>query len=108
MDLAEAVYLQTRGVPKEEGYGLTAQIRRSAISVPSNLAEGAARGGKKEFLQFAFIARGSAAELETQFQLAMRVGFLPAIKSNDLQALLTSVKQLINGLIRSLKEIEHP
>jgi four helix bundle protein len=108
MDLAEEVYSQTRGFPKEEVYGLTAQIRRSAISIPSNLAEGAARAGEKEFLQFAHIARGSASELETQLLLAERIGFLPNPKSQELLSKLTSIKQLINGLIRSLKGKEHP
>ena len=63
MALAEAVYKTTRNFPKEEVYGLTSQIRRAVVSIPSNIAEGAARAGAKEFTQFLHIARGSAAEL---------------------------------------------
>lgn len=101
MDLAEAVYCQTREFPKEEVYGLTSQIRRATISIPSNIAEGASRAGQKEFLQFLYIARGAASELETQLALAVRIGFLA--ETPKLFSKLTSVKQLINGLIRSLK-----
>jgi len=102
MDLVEEVYVCTRDFPKEEMYGLTGQIRRAAISIPSNLAEGATRAGVKEFLQFLHIARGSASELETQLLLAIRIGYLPT--KQNLISNLIGVKQLINGLIRSLKE----
>ena len=102
MALAEAVYKTTRTFPKEEVYGLTSQIRRAVVSIPSNIAEGAARARAKEFMQFLHIARGSAAELETQLLLAGKLGYLSA--SDDLMACLASVKRLINGLIRSLKE----
>ena len=102
MDLVEEVYICTQDFPTAELYGLTSQIRRAAISIPSNLAEGASRAGVKEFLQFLHIARGSASELETQLILAERIGFLPANK--NLVENLIGVKQLINGLIRSMKE----
>ena len=102
MDLVEEVYLCTRDFPKEELYGLTCQIRRAAVSIPSNLAEGASRAGIKEFLQFLHIARGSASELETQLLLAERIGYLSA--NQNLTSNLIGVKQLINGLIRSLKD----
>jgi four helix bundle protein len=106
MHLAKAVYGQTRVFPKEEAYGLTSQIRRAAIFIPSNIAEGASRAGPKEFLQFLHVARGSASELETQLLLAERIGYLAG--NEDLHSKLTSVKQLINGLIRSLKGNEIP
>ena len=102
MDLAQEVYRLTRDFPKEEIYGLTNQIRRAAVSIPSNLAEGAARAGNKEFLHFLHVARGSASELETQLFLAIKLDYLRA--SVDLLALLSSTRRLINGLIRSLKE----
>lgn len=102
MRLVEEVYKRTRSFPKEELYGLTSQMRRAAVSIPSNIAEGSSRAGTKEFLQFLHIACGSAAELETQLLLAERLCDLP--DTEDLKASLTSVKRLINGLIRSLKE----
>jgi four helix bundle protein len=74
MGLAENVYNCTMAFPKEEIYGLTSQIRRAAISIPSNIAEGASRAGTKEFLQFLHVARGSASELETQLLLAEKLG----------------------------------
>ena len=101
MELVEEVYTGTRGFPKEESFGLTSQMRRAAVSIPSNIAEGASRAGSKEFLQFLHVARGSASELETQMLLAGKLGYLA--NTVDLMASLTSVKRLINGLIRSLK-----
>ena len=76
MDLASDIYMVIARFPKEEVYGLSMQIRRSAVSIPSNIAEGAARISSKEFIQFLSIALGSAAELETQLLLAKRIGFL--------------------------------
>ena len=102
MDLAQEVYRLTRDFPKEEIYGLTNQIRRAAVSIPSNIAEGASRAGSKEFLRFLHIARGSASELETQLMLAVKLGYLR--DSSELLAILSSVKRLINGLIRPLKD----
>ena len=101
MDLVCAVYTCTKSFPKEELYGLTSQIRRASVSIPSNIAEGASRAGSKEFMQFLHIARGSASELETQLLLAERIGYLPT--NNNIFANVTSVKQLINGLIRSIR-----
>ena len=75
MRLVELVYKQTAGFPKEEIFGLSAQLRRSAVSVPSNIAEGAARNSSRELYQFLGIANGSLAELQTQLQLAIRLGF---------------------------------
>ena len=78
MELAKAVYQMTANFPAEERYGLSQQMRRAAVSIPSNLAEGAGRNGAKEYLHFIGIARGSLAELETQMQLAVMLGFATA------------------------------
>ena len=102
MALAKEVYAATSSFPKEEMYWLTSQMRRAAVSVPSNIAEGAARGSKKEFLQFLNIARGSLMELETQILLARDLGFTASYdrlleRSNKTYALL-------NGLMGKLRE----
>ena len=81
MDLVETIYKVSTQFPKEEIYGLTSQIRRSAVSVPSNIAEGAARKSDKEFIQFISIAMGSLSEVETQYQLSVRLGFIEESKT---------------------------
>ena len=78
MELAKAVYQMTATFPAEERYGLSQQMRRAAVSIPSNIAEGAGRNGPKEYLHFIGVARGSLAELETQMQLAVMLGFTNA------------------------------
>jgi four helix bundle protein len=75
MELAKAVYQMTATFPAEERYGLSQQMRRAAVSIPSNIAEGAGRNGAMEYLHFIGVARGSLAELETQMQLAVMLGF---------------------------------
>ena len=75
MELVEEVYRLTRGFPKDELYGLTNQLRRAAVSVPSNIAEGQARSYTKEFLQFLSTAQGSLAEVQTQLELATRLRY---------------------------------
>jgi four helix bundle protein len=101
MTLVERVYRDTDTFPQKEVFSLTAQIRRAAISVPSNLAEGAARNSRKEFLQFVGFSCGSLAELETQLQLAVRLGYL----HSEAQCLgqLAQVGKLVRGLRRSLR-----
>jgi len=94
MDLVEKIYLITKDFPKEEMYGLTSQMRRSAVSIPSNIAEGAARKGNKEFLQFLYIALGSLSELETQILISKRLGYLSEDSTLDLTSLIG--KKLIN------------
>ncbi len=100
MELAGEVYSITRRFPKEEIYGLTLQARRSAVSVPCNIAEGAARNSKKEFIQFLHVALGSAAELETQLILAKRMGLLLDGRVLDR---IEQVRKVLLGLLRFLK-----
>ncbi len=76
MLLAKEVYFLTKGFPKEEIYGITSQIRRASVSVPSNIAEGAARSSDKEFIQFLYISLGSLSELETQLLLSRDLEFM--------------------------------
>jgi four helix bundle protein len=101
MDLAAHGYSLTARFPKKELYGLTSQIRRSAVSIPSNIAEGAARDSRKEFIQFLHIASGSVAELETSLLLAIRMGF---ISSDSIISHVEEVRKLFLGLLRSLKK----
>lgn len=101
MNLVESVYRDTEGFPSKETFGLTAQIRRAAISVPSNLAEGAARNSRKELMHFVGICCGSLAELQTQLQLAVRLGYLAAEAQCLSQA--ARVGKLVGGLRRSLR-----
>lgn len=101
MDFVIEVYAITRYFPKEEIYGLTSQLRRAAVSIPSNIAEGAARNTEKEMVQFLHIALGSAAEAETQLIIAQRLEY-----ASDIVSLLNravTVKKLISGLIRHYK-----
>lgn len=102
MDLAEAVYLATKTYPKEETYGLTAQTRRSAVSVPGNIAEGQGRGNRREFVRFLAVARGSLFELQTQVRLAERFQDLEKARSTELIEQSWIVGKLINGLIRAV------
>lgn len=101
MDLAARVYSLTAKFPKEELYGLTSQIWRSAVSIPSNIAEGAARHSRKEFIQFLHIASGSVAELETLLLLAIQIGLL---SGDHIISHVEEVRKLLLGLLRSLKK----
>lgn len=97
------VYKMTSSFPKEELYGITSQIRRAAISVPSNIAEGAARKTANEFRQFLYIALSSAAELNTQLTISNNLGFLDKDQMDKLNSELDSLSRRIQGLIKSLK-----
>ena len=90
VDLAVGIYKVTNSFPKEEMYGLTSQIKRSAVSIPSNIAEGAGRNTKKDFNNFLGISTGSSCELDTQLIIASRIGFM---KESSLQALQKQIKK---------------
>ena len=98
-DLARQIRLKTEGFPKEELFGLRSQMRRSAVSIPSNIAEGAGRSSKKDFEQFVSIARGSLNELETQYLLAMALNFLK--EDVEMEAFFERLFGLLNGLRNS-------
>ena len=102
MDLVELVYQETAKFPKEERYGLISQMRRSAVSIPCNIAEGSGRKGDKELIQFIAIALGSIAELETQYMIAVRLKFIE--ENNRLRDLIIKVRQLLIGYRNYLKE----
>lgn len=102
MDLAESVYVATQRYPREETYGLTSQTRRSAVSIPSNIAEGQGRGGTRDFVRFLVVARGSLCELETQLRLGGRLGYVDDALVDGLLKQSGTVGRLINGLIRSV------
>src|SRR5688572_26088552 len=102
VDLVTSVYETSRWWPKEEQYGLTMQVRRAVVSVPSNIAEGQGRSSTKEFLHHLSIARGSLLEVETQMIVAQRLGFLPHENLDTLLENTSEVGRLLNGLFRSL------
>ena len=101
MQLVKEVYSHTASFPARERYGLTAQLRRAAVSIPSNIAEGAGRTGSREFARFVRNARGSLAELETQLLIARELEYLE--RADELLQLLERVSQLLTGLHRSLR-----
>jgi four helix bundle protein len=101
MDLVVTVYDIARNLPGEERFALADQIRRSAVSIPSNIAEGASRASKKEFVHFLFIALGSASELQTQIEIVRRVGYISDI--SHIKGTIISVRQMLNALITSIK-----
>ena len=96
------VYEMTKKFPAEEKFGLVGQINRAAVSIPSNVAEGAGRDSKKEFSQFLSIALGSAYEAETQLILACRLGFISNSELNILSDMSNEIQKMIVGLKKSL------
>lgn len=104
MALVIDVYRITEKFPSKEIYGLTSQIRRAAVSVPSNIAEGAARQTKKEFVNFLHIAQGSLSELDTQIELANRLGYLTDKTRTNLDSQMEQIDKMLTGLIRHLSK----
>ena len=103
MELVTAVYGITRDWPHEEQYGLTSQVRRAAVAIPSNLAEGHGRSGRREFAHHVSIAYGSLCELETQLLIAERLDYSDAVATESLMNRIADVRRLTNGLLRSLQ-----
>jgi len=103
MDLVTDIYLVTKAFPRDEQYGLTSQLRRAAVSVPSNIAEGQARFSRKEFHHFLSHARGSLVEIETQVTIAQNLGYLGPNQTQPLLDKTSELGKVLNGLIASIK-----
>ncbi|MFL5343073.1 MAG: four helix bundle protein [Gemmataceae bacterium] len=103
MDLVEQCYQTTRAFPKDELFGLTSQIRRAAVSVPANIAEGQGRSHTREFLHFLSVARGSLMELETHVLIGQRIGLLTQVQAEPLCGLIARIGQMLTRLRQSLE-----
>jgi four helix bundle protein len=103
MDLVELVYDSSQVWPADERFGIVAQIRRAAVSVPSNIAEGNARSGSREFFHHVSIAFGSLAEVETHVLIAARLGYLASDKAAALEERIVATRRPLLGLLRSLR-----
>ncbi len=101
--LTDTIYAVTKSFPKEEIYGLTSQIRRSAVSVPSNIAEGSSRHGTSEFIQFLSIVKASLAEVDTQLIIAEHQNYISAKQMKELDTLITEIDAMLYSLILTLK-----
>jgi four helix bundle protein len=102
MDLVEKVYVVTSRFPRQEAYGLSSQLQRAAVSVPSNIAEGHTRDHLREYIQHVSIARGSLAEVETQLEIAARLGYVSAADLLDLLDCATTLGRQLSSLRASL------
>jgi four helix bundle protein len=102
MDFVTELYGELKSLPEYERYGLIGQLQRAAVSIPSNIAEGAARKNTRELLQFLYIARGSLSELDMQLEICLRVGYLGKDTHERLAIKLEAISKMLNGLIVSL------
>lgn len=107
MDLVEEVYRATGKFPSDERFGLTAQLRRASVSIPSNIGEGKRRKRQRAFLHHLDIALGSQAEVEVQVEIARRLGFFGDADYRRLLASVTEIGKMLNGLIASMQPIEN-
>ncbi len=103
MDLVENIYKLTQNFPKEELYGLTSQIRRAAVAIPTNITEGYQRNHKKEYIQFLYIAKSSASELETLLNISERLNLTISVEFTNAKSLLTEILKMLTALISKLK-----
>jgi four helix bundle protein len=107
VDLSVLIYQMTGKFPSQEMYGLVSQMRRAVVSISCNIAEGAARQTKKEFIQFLHMARGSLSELDTQLEISIRLGYIKSEEITDVLKIAMAVDMMLSGLIRSLRLKEH-
>jgi four helix bundle protein len=106
VDLTTEVFRITRHFPDDENFGLTSQIRRAAVSIPANIAEGWGRGTTREYLKFLLISRGSLMELETHDIISARLGYLSKEETAGLNARVDEIGRMLNGLIQKLRNRE--
>lgn len=104
IDLVSDIYSLTSAFPRDEIYGLTSQLRRAAVSIPSNIAEGQGRATKGEFIQFLCHARGSLYEVETQVVISRNLGYLALEQQQSISEALGELGRTLNGLIASLQQ----
>ncbi|WP_179374555.1 four helix bundle protein [Winogradskyella wichelsiae] len=105
LDLVEDIYSLTKDFPSSENYGLTSQLRRAAVSIPSNIAEGASRGSTKDFIRFLNIASGSLSEVDTQLIIAERIGYVtfPELLKNNINSIKKMLYRLKHALNKKIK-----
>ena len=108
VNFSTEVYRLTQSFPKQEIYGLSNQIQRAAVSIPSNIAEGSSRESESDFARFLEIALGSAYEVETQLQIALNLSYLTSSQWQDLQAKLNSIEKRLSSLILKLRKSHKP
>jgi four helix bundle protein len=108
MELVFDIYRATRSFPDEEKYGLTSQIRRAAVSVASNIAEGKGRASDRELMQFLSVARGSLYEVQTQLVIAEKLGYLSHKQNEALRVRAVETGRLLSGLVRSFRPLVQP
>jgi len=107
MQLVTAVYEISKTFPEQERYGFINQMRRAAVSIPSNIAEGAARQAPKGFIQYLHVSQGSLSELDTQLEIARRLGWLEQKNGDELESIMNRRDKMLSGLIRHQKS-SHP
>ena len=106
MDLSQAIYRLTAGYPNEEKFGLVSQMRRAAVSIPSNIAEGAARSSNNEFRHFLSIARSSLSELDTQLDLSQQLGYITEQSREEIDIPLSRIDKMLYALYQSKKKVD--
>jgi four helix bundle protein len=99
-----AIYNLVKGFPRNEDFGLTSQLKRTAVSIPGNIAEGAARNSKREFVQFLYIARGSISEVDTHLEIALRLRFITQEMAASIETRMMRIDKMLTGLIQFLKK----